>query len=1411
MFSDEMLPCSADSIVSIEEPIEKDATSSRTDSTQDASTDVHPQPSVRQIARKSVTLVRNVPRKAVRAYRRKKRATKAAISTSQISVSTRIASRNDRWSSPVSRALGRRFTPDYSRLTLEQLRALVPSSDVEQLMKVGNHLWGRTGMLRELSPVLATLRANASEDPAVRAFISKFETMEECASLADLVPEALHSPAFKVERNRILYCVHATPAYSSNGYATRTRGVARGLSQLGKQIRVIARSGYPWDSPTDIQKPQGRRTSVPIDGIEYVHRTGKGLGVLNIREYVLQAADDFVREALMYRPSVIVAASNYVTALPALIAARRLGIPFVYEVRGLWEVSEATGRSNWQESDKYRIAVELESLVCREANLVLAITRQVANVIQSRGISRTKILVTPNAVASDEFLPFPKDRLLAAQHGIDIAKFTIGYMGSLVTYEGLETLIQASKTLDSLGISHQIVIAGSGSDEKQLKELALENRLGAVKFLGRLPRDEMPRLTCLMDVIVIPRLSVPVTELVSPIKPLEAFSAARCVVLSDVEPHQDIAQDGSIASLFAAGDSNSLARVLADLEASPDERAAQGRRARTWAKAERNWATVLQAPVQQIDEICAGWHPDASTVKRLGDVRVGLIADEFTTKTLQSTFQVVQLSSHDYESQLSNEPLDLVFIESAWSGNDGNWHRLVGTYEDQNECIFNLINRARELGIPTVFWNKEDPVHFQRFKATASECDHVFTTDSSLIPTYLKESGGAVKTVSSLPFYAQPKIHNPMSTAKIASQQLVYAGTFYGKRFPKRSKELAMMLESAAPFGLTIYDRQASLSDSPYRFPEELSSYVKGALPYDEVLDSYTEATAHINVNSVTDSPTMYSRRVIEIAASGGVVVSGSGRGIPESLGPCFEVAIEPDEFLSVFEKLTSDPLFRHDLAFRQMRAVYRSHLAETEMAIMCRMAGIPVIVDMEPWIIAGDNNCFDNEELQGQSVRVMAVGSSSSLRDGTDRPYVLVSKELPYRTFVEDLSLCRYFYEADEIYYRFANAENVLEPIVNNLGSEHEIEAAGYAIGLLRGQGGSRKIGITLPSFNPQQFGPEASVNQVLHPSHVTKGLQTVLFAGHDFKFIRPFIDFISGQGTRVLVDQWESHVAHDATRSEALLDQADVIFCEWGLGNLSWFSHRVRKDQRLVVRIHSQEIRRDFLRFTNFDAVDYFIFVSPLVREYAVQSFGIPAEKTLFIPNFVDNRFLPREVAAGERRRIGFVGSVPQSKRLDLALDFIEKLLPHDPTFQLVIKGKTYADYPWMLKREDELRFYQEQAERINRINLTWPDSVVFEPFSTEMASWYSTIEFALSTSDFECFHYTLPDGAIAGATPISLAWPGADLIYPSSWLFSSVDEMANAIMSNREVDSLGNRKFVEEHYGSTLIFEQLEELLK
>lgn len=292
----------------------------------------------------------------------------------------------------------------------------------------------------------------------------------------------------------------------------------------------------------------------------------------------------------------------------------------------------------------------------------------------------------------------------------------------------------------------------------------------------------------------------------------------------------------------------------------------------------------------------------------------------------------------------------------------------------------------------------------------------------------------------------------------------------------------------------------------------------------------------------------------------------------------------------------------------------------------------------------------------------------------------------------------------------------------------------------------------------------------------------KNILIAGHDLKFAKFIIEAIEkNPNFEILIDKWQGHSKHDEEQSIKLLNEADIIFCEWGLGNLVWYSQHKKQGQKLITRIHAQELKTRHLDQCNHDNIDHYVFVSPYYFELMIAEFKLKREKCKMIFNMVDTKLLNRPKNRDSKFHLGMIGDVPQSKRLDRALDIFEKLYEKDKRYKLYIKGKRPEEYPWMHSKAKaaEMAYYQRQYDRIKANN--WQDNVIFEGHGP-IEEWLQNIGWILSVSDSESFHLSVAEGMASGAYPLILKWPGADTIYPEKYIFNSISKIVNVIQSDK-----------------------------
>ncbi|EKN66472.1 glycosyltransferase [Neobacillus bataviensis LMG 21833] len=290
------------------------------------------------------------------------------------------------------------------------------------------------------------------------------------------------------------------------------------------------------------------------------------------------------------------------------------------------------------------------------------------------------------------------------------------------------------------------------------------------------------------------------------------------------------------------------------------------------------------------------------------------------------------------------------------------------------------------------------------------------------------------------------------------------------------------------------------------------------------------------------------------------------------------------------------------------------------------------------------------------------------------------------------------------------------------------------------------------------------------------------MVFAGHDLKFAQLIIDYLEKTNRfDIRLDQWAGHHVHDEKSSKEYLDWADIIVCEWGLGNAVWYSAHKRPHQKLIVRMHRQELDTAYPQQFTMENMDALIAISPYVYEEFYRVFKLPREKTHMIYNVLDAKKLDKPKTAESNFHLGIIGIAPKMKRLDVALDVLEALWAKDKRYKLFVKGKLPQEYPWLWKKDEERDYYEEQFHRIEQA--PWKNAVAFDGFG-EVDEWLQKIGFVLSTSDFESFHLAPSEGMASGAIPLILKWDGSDTIYNQEILLENTNAIVNRVLEFNEM---------------------------
>ena len=385
---------------------------------------------------------------------------------------------------------------------------------------------------------------------------------------------------------RILHILdHGLPLQS--GYTFRTRAILKAQEARGHDVAAV----------TGPRQGASAAAVETVDGLTF-HRSPAKRG--GLPGELLAFSRRIGRAVEGFQPDVLHAHSPVLGALAAMGA--RTGLPLVYEIRAFWEdaaVGNGTGREG---SLRYHATKAVETWVARRADAVAVICEGLRGDLAARGIDPGKIVVSPNGVDMGLFgTPPARDAALAAELGLDDAE-VIGFIGSFYPYEGLDDLLAAMPALVAARPGAALLLVGGGPAEAELRaQAAASPAADRIRFVGRVPHGEVERYYGLVDVLAYPRKRMRLTDLVTPLKPLEAMAQGRLVAASDVGGHRELIRDGDTGTLFAPGDRHAIARALAGLLADRSGWDARRARARAFVEQDRNWSLNIERyhPVYQ--------------------------------------------------------------------------------------------------------------------------------------------------------------------------------------------------------------------------------------------------------------------------------------------------------------------------------------------------------------------------------------------------------------------------------------------------------------------------------------------------------------------------------------------------------------------------------------------------------------------------------------------------------------------------------------------------------------------------------------------------------------------------------------------------------------------------------------------
>ncbi|HEY6869068.1 MAG TPA: TIGR04063 family PEP-CTERM/XrtA system glycosyltransferase [Novosphingobium sp.] len=385
---------------------------------------------------------------------------------------------------------------------------------------------------------------------------------------------------------RVLHVLdHSLPLHS--GYTFRTRAILKAQQAIGMEVRALTGLRHTAAGPDEEW----------IDGLAFHRTPGTAKGPAGLREWreIGLLADRIERICRDWRPDVLHAHSPALCGLAALRAAQRLDLPLVYEIRAFWEDAAVGNGQGGAGSIRYRLTRALENRVVAGADAVVTICAGLRDDLVARGFSPERITLAPNGVDLAMFGACPApDPELAARLGLDSgaeAGPVIGFIGSFYDYEGLDILIAAMPALLERQPQARLLLVGGGPMTAALRAKAAASPAAmAIHFTGRVPHAEVERWYALMDIMAYPRKASRLTDLVTPLKPLEAMAQGKIVAASDVGGHRELVSDRFNGVLFAADSPAACATTLADLAAKRSLWPTLRANGRDYVRAHHDWA-----------------------------------------------------------------------------------------------------------------------------------------------------------------------------------------------------------------------------------------------------------------------------------------------------------------------------------------------------------------------------------------------------------------------------------------------------------------------------------------------------------------------------------------------------------------------------------------------------------------------------------------------------------------------------------------------------------------------------------------------------------------------------------------------------------------------------------------------------
>lgn len=395
----------------------------------------------------------------------------------------------------------------------------------------------------------------------------------------------------KNDKLSVVYVLNDSLPEVNNGYTIRSHHIASSIKEQDISIFPVTRLNF---------SAEPNEHCILVNDIEYTHlyESKYDQHLTPTSAYIRQYTKKLVSFAQQKKATLIHGATNYVNGLAAINAAKLLNLPSIYEVRGFWELTEASRNPAFKNNISFKIQQKLEIQACNDATTVIALSKIVKEELIQRGISEEKIFIVPNDVDTQKFKPVEKDKSLLSKLKWQ-KKFIVGFIGSVVDYEGLHLLIKAADKLQQSGNDTiRYLIVGDGNDLKNLKrEVGKRSLSHLFKFTGRVPYEKVEQYYSIIDVVCYPRLNWEACSIVSPKKPFEAMAYGIPVIASSVRANSYFIDHGETGLIHRFEDVNDIVNKIELLYSDSTLREKISTNAREWVIQHRD--TKITGPLMK--------------------------------------------------------------------------------------------------------------------------------------------------------------------------------------------------------------------------------------------------------------------------------------------------------------------------------------------------------------------------------------------------------------------------------------------------------------------------------------------------------------------------------------------------------------------------------------------------------------------------------------------------------------------------------------------------------------------------------------------------------------------------------------------------------------------------------------------